>query len=102
MLPRVEIPKDTNKLKQQITALKYQLQHDTTEKDIRIHKAALKSLNEELLFREYLDMQSEEFNANVKGYEKLIMQGKDVAIKVNFTSFWLRVYRTKSNGIEWY
>lgn len=102
MLPKAEIPKDTNKLKQQITALEYKLQQDTSEKDIRIHKVAHKKLNEELLFREYLELQSKEFLEDLIGYEKLIMQGKDIAIKVNFKSFWLRVYRTKAGQIEWY
>lgn len=102
MLPKVEIPQDTNKLKQQIKAIEYQLQQDTTEKDIRIHKAALKGLNEELLYRQYLDLQSKEFLEDLVDYEKLIMPGKDIAIKVNFKSFWLRVYRTESGQIGWY
>lgn len=47
-------------------------------------------------------MQSKEFKEDLIGYEKLIMPGKDIAIKVNFKSFWLRVYRTKTGEIEWY
>lgn len=99
---KIEFPEDINKIKQQIKVLEYQIEKDITEKDIRIHKAALKSLNEELLYREYLDMQSKEFKEDLIGYEKLIMPGKDIAIKVNFKSFWLRVYRTKPGEIEWY
>lgn len=99
---KIEIPKDIKELNKKITALTWQLQHDTMEKNISIHKAALKSLNEELLYREYLKLQSNEFKADVKGYEKLIMQGKDIAIKVDFTWGWLHVYRTKNGQIEWY
>lgn len=102
MDPKVEIPKDTNKLKQQIKILEYQLDQDITEKDIKIHKAAFKILQEELLFREYLKLQSNEFKKDLIGYEPLSMQGKDVAIKVKFKSFWLHVFRTKSGAIEWY
>lgn len=98
----IEISKDTNKVKQQIKALEYQLQQDTNKKDKKIHGAALKRLNEELLYREYLELQSKEFKEDVIGYEKLIMDGKDISIKVNFTWGWLRVYRTKDNQIEWY
>lgn len=98
----IEIPKDINKLKQQCKSLEYQLKQDTTKKNIKIHTEALRSLNEELLYREYLAMQSEEFKEDIIGYEKLIMPGIEVAIKINFTSFWLRVYRTKSGQIEWY
>lgn len=61
------------------------MQHDTTKKDIKIHTAAIKDLREELLYREYLEMQSKEFKEDVIGYEKLIMPGADIAIKVNFT-----------------
>lgn len=102
MILKIVIPKDINKLKQQIEALEFQLKQDTSEKDIRIHKVALKSLYEELLYREYLELQSKEFKADVKGYEKLIMQGKDIAIRINFTWGWLRVYRNKNGQIEWY
>lgn len=102
MLPKVEIPKDINKIKKQIKALEYQLQQDTNEKDIKIHTAALKRLNEELLYREYLELQSKEFKADVKGYEELIMPGKDISMKVNFIWGWLRVYRTKTGQIAWY
>lgn len=98
----IEIPKDINKIKKQIQTLGFQLKHDTNEKDIRIHTEMIKKLNEELLYREYLALQSKEFKAEVKGYEKLIMPNKDTAIKVNFTWGWLRVYRTKTGQIEWY
>lgn len=97
-----ESPKDINKIKQQRQALEFQLKHDTTEKDIRIHTEALKKLNEELLYREYLELQSKEFKEDLIGYEKLIMPGKDISIKVNFNWGWLRVYRTKTDQIEWY
>jgi hypothetical protein len=97
-----EIPKDINKIKQQIKALEYQLQQDTNEKDVKIHGAVLKKLNEALLYEQYLELQSKEFKENVIGYKKLTMHGKDIAIKVNFTQRWLHVYRTKDNQIEWY
>lgn len=97
----IEMPKDINKLKQQCKALEYQLKQDTTKQDIKIHTEALRSLNEELLYRKYLAMQSKEFKEDVIGYEKLIMTGTDVAIKVNFTWGWLRVY-SKGNEIGWY
>lgn len=98
----IKSPKDINKLKQDIKALEYQLQHDTNKKNIKIHTAALKDLREELLYREYLAMQSNEFKEDVIGYEKLVMPGAGIAIKVNFTWGWLRVYRTKTGNIEWY
>lgn len=41
---KVEIPKDRNKLKQQIEALRYQILVDTNEEDKRIHESALRSL----------------------------------------------------------
>lgn len=93
--------KDVNKLKQDIKALEFQLQHDTTKKDIKIHTAALKHLREGLLYKEYLAMQSKEFKEDVIGYERLVMPGADISIRVNFKWGWLRVYRTKA-GIEWY
>lgn len=98
---KIEMPKDINKLKKQINALESIISKDTP-KDKETHKAALKSLYEELLYREYLELQSKEFKADIKGYEELVMQGKDLAIKVIFKSFWLRVYRTKRGEIEWY
>ncbi|MGO5074311.1 hypothetical protein ACTQ4K_10265 [Clostridium sporogenes] len=57
---------------------------------------------EELLFNEYLKMQSKEFKEDLIGYESFKQLGKDVCIKVNFTWGWLRVYRTKDGRIEWY
>lgn len=101
MALNIEIPNDISELKQQIKVLEHQVQQDTTKKDIKVHTAALKKLKEELLYREYLSMQSKEFKEDVTGYEKLIMQGVDVAIKVNFTWGWLRVYQ-RGNDIEWY
>lgn len=102
MLLNIDVPKAIDKIKQQIKAIEFQLKQDVREKDIKIHKEALHRLKEELLYREYLHLQSKEFNLEVKGYDRLIMQDKEVAIKVNFTWGWLRVYRTKSNRIEWY
>lgn len=102
MALEIIIPKDINKIKQQIKALEFQLGNDTAEKDIKIHSAALKKLNEELLFQQYLCLQSKVFKENITGYEKLKMQGKDVAIKVIFTWGWLHVYRNKDDSIEWY
>lgn len=101
MVLNIEIPNDISKIKQQIKALEHQVQQDTTKKDIKVHTVALKKLKEELLYRQYLSIQSEEFKENVIGYEKLIMQGVDLAIKVNFTWGWLRVYQ-RGNNIEWY
>lgn len=43
---KVEIPKDRNKLKQQIEALRYQILVDTNEEDKRIHAEALLALEE--------------------------------------------------------
>lgn len=58
---------------------------------------------EKLLFEEYLKMQSKKFKDNISGYEKFKEPCHDVCIKVNFkNSDWLRVYRNKNNGIEWY
>lgn len=41
---KVEIPKDRNKLKQQIEALRYQISVDSNEKDKQIHEKALLTL----------------------------------------------------------
>ena len=51
---KIEIPKDINKLNKQINALESIIPKDTP-KDKEIHKMALKTLNEELLYREYLE-----------------------------------------------
>lgn len=99
---KIEIPRDVNKIKQQIKAIEFQLKQDTTEKDIKIHTAALKKLNEALLYGQYLELQSKEFREDIIGYETLKMPSKCTAIKVNFTWGWLRVYRTKNSEIEWY
>lgn len=47
-LPRVEIPKDKEKIKQLIAALEQQLQKDTNEKDKEIHRKALEDLKASL------------------------------------------------------
>ena len=47
-IPTVQIPKDKNKTKQLIEALKYQLTQDTREEDKIIHEQALKDLQESL------------------------------------------------------
>ena len=47
-IPTVQIPKDKNKTKQLIKALKYQLTQDIREEDKVIHKQALKDLEETL------------------------------------------------------
>ncbi|MBO0555733.1 hypothetical protein EXQ37_11095 [Clostridium botulinum] len=60
------------------------------------------SKSEELLFEEYLKMQSKEFKEDLIGYESFKQPGKYICIKVNFTWGWLRVYRTKDGRIEWY
>ncbi|MDT8715556.1 hypothetical protein IAI10_02635 [Clostridium sp. 19966] len=81
---------------------------NTPEEALRIDKkkaylqTEIKRLKEELLFNQYLELQSKEFKKDLIGYEPLSMSGKDVAIKVKFKSFWLHVYRAKNNGIEWY
>lgn len=40
----VGIPSDSHKRERMIEALKYQLEHDTNDKDKAIHKQALKAL----------------------------------------------------------
>lgn len=45
---KVVIPADTEKLKKQIAALEYQIQHDTNGKDRAIHQQALEDLQKEL------------------------------------------------------
>lgn len=46
--PKINIPKDINKVKKQIQALEYQLKNDTNDKDRIIHQEALKELKEVL------------------------------------------------------
>lgn len=41
---KITLPNDINKIYKQIQMLRYQLQHDTREKDIRIHKTLLNIL----------------------------------------------------------
>lgn len=45
---KAKIPKDENKLKQQIRALEYQLKQDVTNKDKEIHIMALNTLKSAL------------------------------------------------------
>lgn len=45
---QIEIPKDINKLKQQIKALEYQIGIDTSDKDKEIHIIALNTLRHAL------------------------------------------------------
>jgi hypothetical protein len=45
-LPIIQTPTDLKQLKKQISALEYQLQHDTSEKDRQIHTQALEQLRE--------------------------------------------------------
>jgi len=96
------IPDDTNKIKRQINLLKWQIENDTREKDVKIHTVALNKLQGELLFRQYLELQSEEYKKDLIGYEHFEQPDHDLIIKVNFTWGWLRVYRTKGGSIEWY
>ncbi|ACM61822.1 hypothetical protein [Caldicellulosiruptor bescii] len=53
-LPRVEIPKDKEKIKQLIAALEQQLQKDTNEKDKEIHRKALEDLKASLNKKDHL------------------------------------------------
>lgn len=56
------------------------------------------------LFENYMKLQSNEWKANILGYEHFEQSGHDVIIKVNFRDGnWLRVYMNpKYNQIEWY
>lgn len=99
---KVEIPQDNERLLKQIKALEFAITQDTNPKDIEIHRSSLADLNEALLYKCYLELQSKEWKEDILGYEKFKEPGKDISIKVNFTWGWLRVYRTKDNGIEWY
>lgn len=98
---KVVIPDSKDKIIKQIAALEWQIQQDTNSKDKTIHSQALKDLQERLLYISYLALQSNEFKENILSYESFKQEGHDIAIKVIFPSFWLRVYRT-SRGIEWY
>lgn len=62
----------------------------------------IKTLDEALLFEQYVRLQSKEFLKNLIDYEHFKQHGHDLIIKVNFTWGWLRVYRTKDGDIEWY
>ncbi len=59
-------------------------------------------LKEKRLYEQYLEMQSKEGKKEIIGYEKFKEPGKEMAIKVNFTWGWLRVYRNNDKQIEWY
>ena len=65
-------------------------------------KNKIKKLKEELLFEQYLEMQSKEWKEDIINWESFNEPGKDISVKVNFTWGWLRVYRTKNNQMEWY
>lgn len=43
---KVSFPQDANKVKKQITALEWQISHDTSNKDREIHLEALKTLKQ--------------------------------------------------------
>lgn len=81
---------------------------DTPEEvlDTENRKAEIKNniqkLKHELLFEQYLKLQSNEFKEDLINYEPFSLPEHDIAIKVNFTWGWLRVYRNKNNQIEWY
>lgn len=81
---------------------------DTVEEAEEISKRKVSIKNEiqklkgQLLFEQYLELQSKEFKEDILGYEKFKEPGKDIAIKVNFKWGWLRVYRNNDNQIEWY
>lgn len=57
---------------------------------------------EEILYEQYVKLQSKEWKEEIIGYKKFKETGKDVCIRVTFTWGWLRVYITKDNQIEWY
>lgn len=98
---KIKVPEERRQLEKQINGLKYLIENDNNEKDKNIHSKALKELQETLLYKRYLDMQSKEFKEDIKGYEPFKQAGADVCIKVTFTWGWLRVY-SKGSGIEWY
>lgn len=57
----------------------------------------------EKLFKDYLELQSKEWKADITSYEPFIQPGHRIAIKVNFKNGnWLRVYRVPGGEIEWY
>ncbi len=60
------------------------------------------SKEEQLLYEQYLKLQSKELKEEIVKCESFNQLGHAIAIKVTFTWGWLRVYRTKGNGIEWY
>lgn len=64
-------------------------------------KTPAKTQQHEELYNNYIKLQSKEFMQDFKKWEPLEIEGKSLAIKVNFTWGWLRVYRTP-RGIEWY
>lgn len=100
---KVEIPTDKNQLAKQIQALEYVLSNDVNEKDKKIHSEALKDLQEALLYKSYLELQSKEWKSNIINYEPFIESGHRISIKVNFKNdTWLRVYRGPGGEIEWY
>ena len=77
----------------QLKVLEYQVTNDTNVIDLQIYIQALKSLKEEILFQQYLQLQSKECKANIIGFEGINELGKGIAIKVNFINGkWLRAY----------
>lgn len=99
---KIIIPQSKEEIKKQIRGLEYLIENDTNEKDKGIHTKALTDLKEALLYKSYLELQSEEWKEDILGYEHFEQPGHDAIIKVNFTWGWLRVYYTKSGEIEWY
>lgn len=65
-------------------------------------KKRIHEIKEQLLYKQYLELQSKEFKEDIIDYESFKEPAKDVCIKINFTWGWLRVYRNKDNQIEWY
>ena len=45
---KISIPKEQNKIRKQINALKWQLERDTREEDKLIHQQAIKALEQAL------------------------------------------------------
>lgn len=95
--PSLQIPTDLKQLKKQISALKYQLQHDTNEKDREIHKQALEDLRatEKVLERRERDMwiktnpppvppvQNVEKKTITKQYGDQLKKGTAIEIKIS-------------------
>ena len=98
---KVIISKDKTILEKQLKALECQVAKDTNEQYLQMYTQALKSLKEETLFQQYLQLQSKKWKATITGFEGINEPGKDIAIKVNFENGkWLRAY--SNNGeIEW-